>query len=182
VAKKAKQWKSIGLPPAPEKEHGEWFERVLQLKDERQAAPLLKLADEYNEIMEELDIIDVRRSELTATREALDRIIMGHMDTAGLDQIKIAGQTFSERVDVEAQVEDRSTLVGWVLQTQPELVTVNAGHIKSIVKEAMDPEVAAALTVAQRQSLKVGDPGSGKLPPGVKASYRRTLGRTLSKR
>ncbi len=184
MAKKAKQWASLGLPEAPnEQAHTDWFQRVLALMDERTTSTAPMLAAEYNDLEDELAIIDTRRSELTALREALDRLVLRFIDANKIDKLSLDGQTFSERIDLQAHVENRETFKAWIHETQQdELLQVNAGHVKTIVKDALDPEVVLSLTPGERAKLKPGSPGSGACPPGVVASTRRTLGRVRTKR
>jgi hypothetical protein len=182
MAKKAKQWQSMGLPPAPEDTKGDWWDKVFQLKDERATWKLQQLAQECNEVEEELAIIDARRSELTALNEALDRRILEVLDQTGVEKVTIEGHTFSQRVDVEPQWVSRAEFIEWVLQTHPEMITVNAGHVKTIVKQALDPDEVETVPIAHRNDIPAGMPGSGKCPPGVVATTRRTLGSPKSKR
>ena len=182
MGKKAKQWLNAGLPVADEDTTGDWWEKVFKLKDERATWKVQRLAEEFNEAQEELDIIEARRSELTALKEALNRRILEVLDQTGVEKMTIAGRTFSQRVDVEATVHDRKAFLGWVEKHYPEYVTVNGGHVKTIVKQALDPDQVDMVPVAQRNNIEQGMPGSNKLPPGVSAGTKRTLGAPGSKR
>lgn len=182
MAKKAKQWTSLGLPAEPEDKQSERFQEIIRLKDERAQIKLADIVEELNDVKDERDLISKRDQQLSRLEEALERLILDALDTQGADQIKIGGRTFSERVDVIPLVEDRDAMLNWVKQTCPELLKVDSGNLKTIVKEALDPEVAATMTPAQRAALEAGQPGSNKLPPGVGAYTRRTLGSPRSKR
>jgi hypothetical protein len=178
VGKKAKQWASLGLPAvADDREHSPWFTKMLALKDERAALPVDALADEYNEVEDELAIIDARRSELTALQEALDRLILAYMDNQKIEKLSLKGRTFSERIDIQPKVRDRQAFYAWLKETgQEDIFTVNHGNIKTIVKDALDPEVALSMTPAQRAAMQPGEAGSGQCPPGLEAATQRTLG------
>jgi hypothetical protein len=183
MGKKSKQWSTLGLPPvADDNEQSAWFKRMLAFKDERAATPIDDLAQEYNDLEDELAIIDARRSELTALKEALDRTILQRMDDQRIEKLNLLGQTFSERIDIQPKVKDRTAFYDWIRETkQEELFKVDHGHIKTMVKDALDPEVVMTLTPAQRAALKVGEPGSGQCPPGLEAAAKRTLGRTVKR-
>jgi hypothetical protein len=182
MAKKAKQWKTVGLPSEPEDEQSERFQEIIRLKDARAGLQLAELVEEFNDVQDERDIISKRDAQLSRLEEALERLILEHIDKQGAEQIKIGGRTFSERIDVLPNVTDKKALFEWVKETCPEFLKIGEGHLKTLVKEALDPEVAATMTPAQRAGLKAGEPGSNKLPPGVGAYTRRTLGSPRSKK
>lgn len=183
MGKKAKQWKNIGLPSVNDDDStGDWWDRVWRLKGERQSSSLQTLADEYNEVQEEMDIINARRSELTALKEALDRRILEEIDKSGIEKVTLSGQTFSERIDIETTVTDRIPFLKWIAKNFPEFLTVNAGHIKTLAKTAIDPDAVADIPIAERNNIPEGMPGSNKLPPGVSAATKRTLGRVETKK
>ena len=183
MGKQSKKWASVGLPLIEDDTEKQWFKRVLELKDERKDQNIAQLVEQYPDLEDELALIDSRRSELTALKEALDRRVMEELKKTGADRMTIGGYTVSTTGDVQPKIEDRTKFFEWVEeQGMDDLFTIQHGRVKQLAKEALDPEVAESLTPAARAALEPGYPGSGQLPPGVTARYEPRLSKTRTKR
>lgn len=176
-SKKPNKWATVNLPEEPI-EVDEWFQAVLDAMRERATSTMRQLSAEYDMRERILDALDKTRKKQTAIIEALNRRILEELERSGSDVWRDEGHTYSPSSDVSAKVRDRAAFVQWVKDSgQEELLTVMPATVKSLTKNALDPEVAASLSPQERAKLKPGDAGSCAPPPGVEAFARKTLGR-----
>ncbi len=141
------------------------------------------LALEWNGLEEEEAFEDMAREKRNIVYDALTKRILEELDRvktmAGTDLWRGQDQTFSPKYMLNIRVTDPIALRKWVEETgQQHLLTIPVGRLKGIVGEAMNTDSAAAMTPAERATLKAGQPGSGMPPPGVEVSLFTTVHHT----
>jgi hypothetical protein len=193
---KPRKWSNLKGQIADDPEQVELTPRmrtVLQEVDKRRMKEngdpvgMNDLALEWSGLEEEEAFEELRKSERNVTFEALERRILEELErvkeVAGTDLWRGEGQTFSPKYMLNVHVTDPVALLQWVKDTQQEhLLTIPVGRLKGIVGEAMNTDVAAALTPAERAAMKPGAPGSGQPPPGVGVTLHTTVHHTSSTR
>lgn len=167
------------------------MQKVFEAKDARQAKTMNELALEWADLEEEEEFEELAQSERNIKYAALERRILEELEkvkqVAGTDMWRGEGHTFSPKFTPRPVVTDLPALMAWIKSTgQEHQLTLPKPRLKSIVCEALDTELAASMTVAQRAELKPGDPSSGACPPGVSAfldtGVHHTGGKRKSKR
>lgn len=161
--------------------------QVLAEKDKRAALAMADLEGEWLQLEEEEEFEDRLKAERSIKFDALRKVILEKLEevkrVAGTDMWRGADMTFSPKNILNVHVTDYAAFMRWIRDTdQDHLRTVPNGRIKSIVHEAMNTDLAAALSPAQRAELKPGAPGSGAPPPGIAISLHETVHPTSTKR
>jgi hypothetical protein len=141
------------------------------------------LAIEWNSLEEEEAFESFARDQRNIYYDALTKRILEELDKvktlAGTDLWRGQDQTFSPKHMLNLRVTDPVALRRWVEETdQNHLLSIPSGRLKGIVGEAMNTDIAAAMTPAERAKLKPGMPGSGQPPPGVEVSLFTTVHHT----
>ncbi len=183
----------IGKIPDAPVELSERQQRVFAEKDKRRIkedgspVELRDLALEYGSLEEEEEFEDLARTERSVVFEALERRILEELEKvkgiAGTDMWRGEGQTFSPKHVLNVHVTDPQALRRWIKETDQEhILSVPAARLKSIVGEALNPELSSVMTPAERAKLTPGQPGSMQPPPGVSVSLHHTVNHTNSAR
>lgn len=181
----------LGKVPDAPVEISERMTRVLAEKDKRRTKAdgtsytMDDLAAEYGSLEEEEEFEDLARTERSVTFEALEKRILEELERvksiAGTDMWRGQGQTFSPKHVLNVHVTDAVALRRWIKETDQEhVLSIPAPRLKSIVAEALNPELAVAMTPEQRILLKPGAPGSMQPPPGVSVTLHTTINHTNS--
>jgi hypothetical protein len=154
-----------------------------RVKEDGTAVTMDDLAQEWSGLEEEEEFEDLAKDKRNIQYDALTRRILEELERvkaiAGTDLWRGDGQTFSPKFMLNIRVTDPIKLRAWVEETnQQHLLTVPRGRLNGIVGEAMNLDLAAAMTPAERFALKPGQPGSGQPPPGVEVSLFTTVHHT----
>lgn len=181
--KKVRQWSNLKgqLRPDPEQvELSERMKRVLKEKDERAAKSMNDLALEFASLEEEEAFEALAAHERNIKFEAIERRILEELqkiqDMAGTDMWRGDGHTFSPKYHPRPIVTDPGKLLTWIHDTgQDSLLRLLPPTLQSIVGEALNTDLAATLTPAQRAAMQPGSAGSGTPPPGVDVVLRTTV-------
>lgn len=181
--RKKRQWSNLKgqIPDDPEQVvMSERMEKVLKEKDERADKSMNDLAQEFASLEEEESFEELARSERNIKFEAIERRILEELEKiqgiAGTDMWRGDGHTFSPKYQARPIVTDPAKLMQWVRDTgQEALLRLLPSTLQSIVNEALNTDLAATLTPAQRAALEPGSAGSGVPPPGVQVVLRTTV-------
>lgn len=185
---KPRKWSNLkGQIPSTPEPLSERVQKILKEKDERKDADMTALAQEWDTLEEEEEFEDLAREERSIKFEAIKRRTLEELakvkQVAGTDMWRGEGHTFSPKNILNVEVHDPQALRQWIQDTgMAALLTIHVSRLKSLVGEAMNADLAAALTPAQRAALKPGDPGSMQAPPGVTISLFETVHHTSNKR
>lgn len=180
---KPRKWSNLkGQLPAVE-EPSEWMMKVLAEKDKLAGKSMAELKDEYAALEEEQRFEDLARAERNIKFAALEKRILEELakikELAGTDMWRGDGHTFSPKYTPRPVVKDPAALMDWIKQRGlQELLSLPSARLKSIVVEALNTEMAAMMSPAERAALKPGDPGSGMPPPGVEVFLHETVHHT----
>jgi len=173
---KTRKWSNLkGVVPDKPQVTDERLQRVLKLRDERRGKDMDALAQEWNELEAADALAKFEQSKRNEKYDAIERLILDQIETvvkpaAGTDLWRSNSNqgTFSPKFTPIAVVTDKTALRKWIEDTNQEhLLEVPKGALNDLVREALDPALAATLTPDQRALLKPGDPSSGAPPPGV---------------
>jgi hypothetical protein len=187
---KTRKWSNLkgAVPDAPDQvELTPRMLEIFQEKDARAAKTMDELTAEYAALEEEEAYEALAAAKRSILYEALDRRILEELDKikaiAGTDMWRGQGRTASPKYTPNPIVKDPAALKAWIKDNKLEdLLTLSSPRLKSIVCEALDSEIALALTPAQRAQLKPGEPGSSQPPPGVEVFLRTSVHHTSAKR
>ncbi len=122
------------------------------------AMPMAQVAEEYNDLAEELAEREQEVKELKLKLEAAERVLDQQMEATGLDSAVIAGYRWTPKVEPYPLVTDKSVLRDWVDSHMPDNLALPFQTLRSVVKDA----------------LEAGD----QLPPGVDVFLKRSFSRT----
>lgn len=174
------------LPEPPSNEPSEWMQEVLREKDKRQDKTMDELMAEYATLEAEEAIAAKAQSARNVLYAAIDKRILEELakvkQVSGQDMWRGNGHTCSPKHTPRPVIEDPEALRKWIKETgQEDQLTLPQGRLMSILTEAMQTDMSAILTPAQRAQLKPGDPGSGAPPPGVKVFLHTGVHHTTPK-
>lgn len=187
---KPRKWSNLAgqLPEDPRQSHlSPWMQEVLAIKDEKyNELSMSELKDEWAKLDEAQAAADALTSERNKQYKALELRVIEELkkvhEVAGTDMWRGDGHTFSPKFNPRPVVKDPVALRKWIEENDKEdLLTLSAPRLKSIVCEALDTELAAMMTPAQRAGLKPGDPSSGMPPPGVEVFLQTSVHHTGGK-
>lgn len=181
---KVRKWSNLkGSLPDIEEALSPRLTLVLQAAQDRAALTMLELSREYAKLEEQADAAKEADTARNIHFEALDLLILKALEhikaVAGTDTWHGEGHTFSPQYMPHPLVKSPELLLEWIHETgQEEQLSLPKGRLNAIVKEALDAELAASLTPAQRALLTPGAPGSFQPPPGVEVYLRTTVHHT----
>lgn len=187
--KSCNKWSNV--PDAPV-EMSDRFKAVLEEADKlrwhpvdepsdvREPFTMTDLQNEWVALEEEEAFAELAAAQRSIKFDALERRILEELEivkrVSGSDMWRGDHKTFSPKFTPRPQVKDLHALMQWIESTgQRDQLTLPAPRLKAIVCEALDTELAASMTPAQRAALKPGDPASGVPPPGVEAYLDRGI-------
>jgi hypothetical protein len=141
------------------------------------------LEQEWSTLEEEEGFEDQGREDRSILFAALEKRVLEELerikDQTGIDMYRGEQVTFSPKFVLNSSVENPQVFYAWVKKKVLEhMLTMPVGRLKSIVATAMDTDLAAAMTPAQRAALEPGEPGSGVPPPGVRVTLHTTINHT----
>ena len=182
MAKKRK-WSNLKgvVPNEPQETSSERFGRVLKEKDNRKTRTLLQLAEERDHLKSLQTIAKDTEKERNILFDAIEMRVLEELEkvkaTAGTDMWRgPQNQTFSPKYTPYAYVTDKEKLRQWVKDQQLEhLLELPSNVLGNLVKEALNPDLAAMVPPNLRSQLKPGMAGSMQPPPGVGVYLRTTV-------
>jgi hypothetical protein len=120
-----------------------------------------QLCAEYLRVDKEKELAKERISGLNTREEALNQLLLDHLETEGDSSIRNEFGTFYIKDDPYCSVEDRAAYSSWIRQEgMEELLTVNYQTTSGLVKTR----------------LEAGEP----IPPGITVFMKSTIGHRKS--
>jgi len=123
-----------------------------------QGMNLAYVAQEYNDLEEELAEREKEIQRMKLQLEAASRVLGQKMEDASLESAVMAGYKWTPKFEPYPQVKDKAALRAWVDDHMSDNLSLPFMTLKSVVKDA----------------LEAGD----ELPPGVEVFLKRSFSRT----